>query len=423
MDNTAQWHLVKRLGFCFFFTYFVLYNLPFPFDTLPFGNFIAYIYYTFWYLAVPWITNDLLKLHYEIDTTFNGSGDTIFHYLQVLYFFVTALTITLIWRILDHKRPNYNKLHHWLRIYIRFSLANKMLIYGAIKVVKSQFPSPPLDKLLQPFGDSSPMGLLWTFMGFSESYNIFTGAAEMLGGLLLVSPSLTTLGALVCIGVLSNVVMLNFSYDVPVKLFSTHLLVMAIFLTIPDLGRLANMFILNRRVEPVEFPPLFKKVWLNQAVKVLGIVFILYLSSKYLYSSYQTTKAIGDLSAKSPLYGIWLVDEFQVDGQIRLNTDETRWKRVVFDTVGRTIIFLSSDSKQYFLVEPNIEKKTLTFRKGYDPKWQADFLFERLNPKQAKLEGKLDGHKTQIKLQKVDESKFPLNSRGFHWVNEYPFNY
>ncbi|MFY9224894.1 MAG: hypothetical protein WAQ98_19635, partial [Blastocatellia bacterium] len=72
----------------------------------------------------------------------------------------------------------------------------------------------PLDRLIQPFGDASPMGLAWTFMGASYSYNFFAGMGEMLAGFLLIFPQTATLGALVAIGVISNIVMLNFSYDI-----------------------------------------------------------------------------------------------------------------------------------------------------------------------------------------------------------------
>ena len=83
-------------------------------------------------------------------------------------------------------------------------------------------------------------------MGASESYNVFTGAGEILGGLLLTTRRTTLLGAIVSLGVLGHVAMLNFSYDVPVKLFSLHLLAMAVFLIAPDLRRLATMFLMIR---------------------------------------------------------------------------------------------------------------------------------------------------------------------------------
>ena len=54
--------------------------------------------------------------------------------------------------------------------------------YGFAKVIPSQFTTPGLGRLLTPYGDSSPMGLVWTFMGFSPVFTIFTGAAEALGG-------------------------------------------------------------------------------------------------------------------------------------------------------------------------------------------------------------------------------------------------
>ena len=123
-----------------------------------------------------------------------------------------------------------------------------MIPYGVLKLFPLQFPEPSLSRLLQTYGDSSPMGLMWTFMGASRSYSFFGGAAEVLAGILLVIPRLATLGALVCMAVMSNVLMLNIGYDVPVKLGSIHLLVMAGFVAAPDLRRLVDFFILNRRV-------------------------------------------------------------------------------------------------------------------------------------------------------------------------------
>ena len=38
------------------------------------------------------------------------------------------------------------------------------------------------------------------------------------------------------------------------------------------------------------------------------------------------------------------------------------------------------------------------------------------------MEGKLDGKTIRAKLHKTDPRSFLLISRGFHWINEYPFN-
>ena len=68
------------------------------------------------------------------------------------------------------------------------------------------------------------MGLLWTFMGASAPYQMLAGLAEVTCGMLLFWRRSRLLGALLAIGVMGNVVALNYCYDVPVKLFSTELL-------------------------------------------------------------------------------------------------------------------------------------------------------------------------------------------------------
>ena len=38
------------------------------------------------------------------------------------------------------------------------------------------------------------------------------------------------------------------------------------------------------------------------------------------------------------------------------------------------------------------------------------------------LTGKLDSNSVVIKMKKYDLKNFRLINRGFHWVNEYPYN-
>src|SRR5947209_15797862 len=117
-------------------------------------------------------------------------------------------------------------------------------------------------------------------MGASCLSGSFTGTGELLGSLVL-APRLTTLfGALVCLRVVGHIVALNFCYDVPVKLFSLHLFVMAAWLALPDLPRLVRFFLLNRPTEPAEIRPLvpWRRVDLGLAglrtLLVLGFVWM-----------------------------------------------------------------------------------------------------------------------------------------------------
>lgn len=125
-----------------------------------------------------------------------------------------------------------------------------LIKYGAVKLIPVQFPPPDLHRLLEPFGDASPMGLLWTFMGASTAYNVFAGSVETIAGLLLFFPRTSLLGALVSMAAVCQICALNLCYDVPVKLFTLHLLGMVVFLVAGDARRLANLFWLNRPGEP-----------------------------------------------------------------------------------------------------------------------------------------------------------------------------
>ncbi len=422
-DEVPQWSLGRRILFRFFFVYFILYVLPFPLTVIPFAEILVQPYQKFWHIIVPWVGDTVFGTPVP-EIQFSGSGDKTFDYVQVFCFFAAALVICTLWSGLDRARPNYRRLHDWLRVYLRFSLATSMILYGSVKVIKSQFPGPSLDRLLQPFGDASPMGLLWTFMGASSSYNVFTGIGEMLGGLLLTTRRTTLLGALVCLAVMSNVVMLNFSYDVPVKLFSMHLLAMAIFLTAPDLQRFVKLFLLNRPVEPADLRPLFGIYWLDLAVIFLRTVLMIGFTGLWLYNAHEMRKQYGDLAPKSPLYGIWNVDEFTIDGETRppLTTDATRWRRVIFDYPQMIAFQLMDDHRQRYVLALDDQSHTLTLTKRDDPNWKTVLTYQQTEPGLLAIEGSLEGKPLRAKLRLTDASQFLLINRGFHWINEYPFN-
>jgi hypothetical protein len=261
------------------------------------------------------------------------------------------------------------------------------------------------------------MGLVWTFMGASWSYNVFTGAVEMIGGLLLTVRRTSLLGALVSLGALSNVVALNFFYDVPVKLYSSHLLAMAVFLIVPDLRRLIDVFVLGRRVEPIEIRPLFRRLWLRRGVLVLRTLLVLAYTAYLLNISYQNS-----LTQAQPLDGLWNVDEIEIDGQVRppLVTDRERWRRVIFRYPSTMAVQLMSDSRERYVC--NFDKGVMTLGKREDAKWKATLSYAQPKPGLLTLEGTLDGRKIQVRLHAEKPPKFLLTTRGFHWINERPFN-
>jgi uncharacterized membrane protein YphA (DoxX/SURF4 family) len=417
------WSPGTRIAFRFAFVYLVLYNLPFPLGTI-YTDALAQWYAKPWDALVCWVGRSVLHLGVEISTTETGSGDRTYDYVLMLCFVVLSVAGAGLWSLLDRRRGAYPRLMQWLRLYVRFSLGAAMISYGSAKVIQAQFPAPPLSRLLQPFGDASPMGLLWTFMGASQAYNVFTGGAEMLGGILLFARRTTTLGALVCTGVLSNVVMLNLCYDVPVKQYSMHLLLMAIFLLLPDLRRVADALVFNRPAQARELRPLFAGKRPNQVALALRTLFLAALVGTSLQQSYGQYRTYADVAEQLPHYGIWEVEEFTIGGQARpaLVTDPDRWRRVVFGSPYWLAVQMTDGGRQQFRMKLDADKKTLELTRRGDPNAKAVFTIEQTQPTKLSLTGDLETKRIQAKLRLIEQPPFRLTTRGFHWINEIPYN-
>lgn len=422
VESVPAWGPVQRALFRFLFSYFVLYNVPFLLNVIPaYGEVLRQSYMETWKVAVSWVGQHLFGI--EAFHRISGGGDATYTYVLVFCYLILALAATAVWTLLDSRRANYAQLHAWLRAYVRLALAAAMILYGAYKVIPEQFGTPFPSTLLQPIGQSSPMGLLWTFMGASIPYVIFTGAAEMLGGLLLAARRTTLLGALVCIGVLSNVVMLNFSYDVPVKLHSSHLLLMAVFLAAPDLRRLASLFVWDRLVPPGERRQLFASRQGNLAALLFRTAFVLYVTVAALHESYENKVQFADVATGHRLYGVWEVEELAVNGVVRPLPvmDQTLWRRLVFEWPGAIGIQYphETDVHEY---ELRLDPGPHVFTLCCDPEWKAAISFKRVLPDVLVLEGTVNGEQIRGRYRRMDDSRFLLISRGFRWVIERPLN-
>ncbi|RPH57360.1 hypothetical protein EHM82_01460 [bacterium] len=424
---SAAWGPVKRFFLRFGFAYFLFMMLPFDVAVLPFGRVLLKPYETLWESVGTSVGLQVFGVTVTIIPN-NGSGDTTYDYVRTFCHLVLAGLLGLLWTILDKKRERDPRLHEWFRVYLRFSLAVAMIVYGTIKLIPTQFGVIGFRRLLQPFGEASPMGLLWAFMAASPPYTAFTGAVETLGGVLLIPRRTTLLGALVSAGAMLQVLVLNLCYDVPVKLFSANLLAMALLLAAPDLRRLTDLFLFNRRVEPAEIRPLFARRRLNRAAAMVWGLGLAAFTVFSLYGAYQANKTYAHLAPKPPLYGAWEVEEFVMDGSVRppLLTDTERWRQVVFeypDYVSFQLMQKSEGrSRRNYGLKLDSTKKTLTLQTLDTAKKETVFSYRQPEPGILTLEGTLEGKEIRARLRRIDESEFLLVSRGFHWINETPFN-
>ena len=353
----------------------------------------------------------------------SASFDDMFGWVTAFCLLVVAAFATVIWSLLDRKRKNYAALHKWVRLFFRFMLAGQMLNYGLSKVIPVQMPYPSLTKLVQPFGTFSPMGVLWSSIGAAPAYEVFAGCAEVIGGLLLIVPRTATLGALICLADMIQVFMLNMTYDVPVKLFAFHLIVLACFLLAPDVPRLVTVLFLDRATTPRPRPQLFKSLRANRIALAAQIVLGLWLVGLNLHYFRQEWSIDGGGRQYSALYGIWEVTQMSIDGEPRppLLTDNIRWRRAIFDDPETATLQLMDDSIAHYGASIKLADKSLVLIKGADKNWRANLSFQRPVQNQLIVDGRMEDHQVHIELHLTDRNNFLLVRRGFHWIQEFPF--
>lgn len=421
-----HWSQTTKIAFRFVFSYLLLYIGPGAVGSMPSyrtqEQVEAGIWSRIWHPIVPWVGEHILQIKGNFAEVPNGSGDQLYDYVLIFCMVLAAIAIAAIWSALDRKRPNYQQLYRWLRVFMRLVAAWAMLGYGVKKLIGAQFPAPDLVRLVEPFGQATPMGMLWTFMGVSWLYSFFGGFGETLGGVLLLFPRLTTLGALVSGAMMTNVLMLNLCYDVPRKILSVHLVLMCLVLLIPDFRRLGNVLVFNRATEPVPQVPLFDDKQLNRIALIAQVAFGAYV---LWVAGAQSVKDLKNfVSLPEPTRGVWTVNEYIEDGIVHppLVTDAGRWQTVVFDNP-TVFTFIAMDGKRsQYLMQLDGARNTAQIWHPADPDHKSTLTLQYAGNNQMMLEGQVEGRHISTKMGRVDMSdaqKYPLLNKGLQWVNPY----
>ena len=168
-----------------------------------------------------WVARHVFHMTGPMRSAYQGdNGDVGEEFGRLLLSVVIAIIGAAIWTFADRRRPRSRWVGPALHTGLRYAIALGLTSYGIAKLLPMQFPPIRTSQLEQRVGDLSPMSLLWTFMQYSRPYAFFGGAMEMLAVVLLCFRRTATLGALVCLAVMTNVALLNLAYGVPVKLYS-----------------------------------------------------------------------------------------------------------------------------------------------------------------------------------------------------------
>ena len=423
------WSSVTRVAFGFFCGYALLVWLPW---TLGVG--------LNWFFALgQWSITRVFQLpdHYVPSST---ASNFLASYTATLLVSVFSGIAAVAWAVLDTRETTHRKVFPWLHTAVRYGLAYHMLVYGLSKVVPAQFgrfvAGGGTDYLIHQVGQLPPRDLLWAFMEASRSYQVFTGLVEVAGGLLLLPRSTAALGALVSTVALTNVVLLNVSYDVSVKFWAGQLLLMAAFVVAPY-GRglpagLANYWRGTKRRDRI--PRLFRNSRADVAARVIGVLVAIGLTAS-AYRAMQRVVVDNQSIPQTPLHGIWDVEEITRAGipVPLVITDASLWRRLVLPWSGTNagaIVVWMSDAVTRCNSSIDVDAKTIALgpfsaertvtgsvRSAPQDLPPLEFTFELTGKDRLTLYGKTDGGEPlAIRLRLFESSRYPLIKHRPEWT-------
>ena len=421
---------MKKIPLRFFLVYFLLTTAPwYWFYQIPGISFL-----TDYYQKIDgWIVNIsnkyLLHVKDNLNTFGGGSGDTSFAWAQFYTYIILSVIGCFLWTVFDKREKTYSTLNFLLVNVVRYYVAMISFSYGIIKLFALQMPFPSLSQLATPLGDFLPMRLSWMFIGYSTTYQIFSGIMETMVGILLLNRKTATLGSLLGIGVFINVFMLNISYDIPVKLYSLQLIICCIFLAAQEWRRLLNFFLLNKSatsstVYDIEYSKKWQKI--SRVVWKVGFIIlfvILPLNDSWAWFKDQSNKA----ELKPIKSGIYDIKTFVKNGDTVVPVsanDPVIWKDFIFEKGGigsiNTIdtLFRQRYRRGYFTYQPDTLKNNIVFKKtAIDTSELFQMKYEILDENRIGLWGKVRNDSLFLELS-LSNRHFQLTERQFHWISE-----
>ena len=390
--------------------YIFIYGFPFPLDNIPF----TYELFSKYFIQLKtsfilFFGKSILGIETLEKIEMTGSGDTTFDYVMIPAMMIVSFVIGLIMISIKKVRENASGFYKWSLVYARYFVGLTLISYGVAKFLVGQFPGPSLYSMDVLYGEMSPMGLAWRFFGYSDTYKIFMGISEILAGFLLLFRRTVVLGALGSIAVCTNIVLVNFSFDVPVKLFSSHLLVFSILVLLPSLKAIFDFFLLQKTTSLGELKPYFTKrkyqiIWLLINIYYVGVIPITRMVGHYQGQKFRVHQ--------NEWEGIY--SGFEADEAIA-------WDKVVVES--NYLMLIRKDGEREFLSIQEINPDGKISIKNLENEEEPDELSIReLSDQEYELELRIGENISKVNGTRKLVSEYPLVARGFHWINEYPYN-
>ena len=320
--------------------------LPFPFYLFDFHLKIP-----------PWLFSKLFRWEYgNAPPHFDFSSDApgLFWWTGIIG--ILAFLLTLFSLLIPFFKKRRAKLLVICRLAAVYYLSLQLLKYGFDKVFKAQFYLPEPNTLYTPVGQLDRDILFWTTMGSSWSYNVFMGLLEVVPALFLLFRRTRVFGLLITVAVLLNVVMINFSFGITVRLFSCFLLFLTLLSLLPFYRPMVHFFSgrsgisipINHWTLPFSIKPHFKT---GLKTMVVGVLLL-----EGLYPYLQRGIINDDEAARPAMHGAYEVIVMTDSSNSPVEIKPYPIKRFFIHRRGYLIVQDQDDKMQDYKLQVNHEQ-------------------------------------------------------------------
>lgn len=377
--------------------------IPFSFQYFTFQSKITTFLFE---KSIVFITNQLSWIHI---TNSEISSDSTALYVLLVLLFGSAIIIVSVTSFIKSIQTKESLLIKSIQLIMTYYLSAVLLKYGCDKLFKVQFYMPEPNILYTPLGMLEKDILFWSTMGTSYSYSIFMGLMEIIPALMLLHNKTRVLGLLLLSGVMTNVVFINFSFDISVKLYATFLLFLCWLLLVPFWYKLMQFFILNQSTVLCVFKG---KEILSSTTRRYGIkaIAISYILMESLFPYLQNGCYNDDNSPRNPLHGSYEVTKIEKslasDASINL-------KRIFIHRQNYFIVQYADDSMEDFSLEvhPLLHQFILTNQNG-----ETHIVDYNYSETSKILELKSVDLGISITSKSIPWRELPLLKPLFHWT-------
>ena len=308
------------------------------------------------------------------------ASDSTGFYLHSIWLAVLA-ALLLLW----DKKNWSQQFQSYLQLGIVYYLGMQFGRYCLDKLLKQQFFLPEPNTLYQPLGYIEKDLAFWSVMGSSWTYSFWTGIVELLAALALFYRPSRALGALLAAGVMGQVLLINISYDINVKLYSAGLLWMALYLLWPRLKGLWAWSSGQALAARASLGPSFlggRKWWIKTLV-------LLCIGLNILWPYRHRRHWNDDMETRPPLHGAYVLEdgqEFYIHRRgywiMQQGRRQKSYRLRYLPEDGLALYDLQSDSLQARLYYRQSSDQLFLFGQwaGQDVSWRANTLIYRELP-------------------------------------------